>query len=619
MSKIAILSEELQNQIAAGEVVERPASVVKELIENSLDAGATTIQIDLKKAGKEEIIITDNGEGMSKEDALKALKRYATSKIASQEDLWNLHTFGFRGEALASISAVSDFTLETKQASDQHGVCISTSGESGAPKVESIGCPTGTKVVVRDLFERVPARLKFLKADTTELHAVLNTIEQTVLIHPDREWIVTHNGKNIHHLTAIDSDWNESLAIQAKRILSVKDKQDLYPLNTESATIEIKGCIGAPTLARRNRKHQYFFVNQRPIKNSTLSAAVMAGFQSVLPDRSYPLCVIDITITSDLVDMNVHPRKQEVRFIQSQQVFLAVKAAVEKAIKGMNHINRAETTPPVTTTPYQSAVSPQKPQNSFQYNTSSSYQPTPLRFHYNNPTAPQPRKTEATANALEFSKNILQPMQAVATDPISQTESTAQESEEIIVGQIHNAYIVVEQPEGILILDQHAVHERIRYEMLHKAAANNQAVGQKLLIAEEIQLSASEMTFFSMQKEFFESLGFEFFDQNDNTICISAIPVSIDEHNISQIFTGMLDHLMNTVDIQSPIEAIHERAILYLSCRKATKFGDKLDRQELQYLYDEWKKCDKKETCPHGRALSYLVPYNELNKHFDRT
>ena len=624
MGSIRILPEQLQNQIAAGEVVERPASVVKELVENAIDAQATKITVEVKKAGKESIIVSDNGCGMDEEDLKKSLTRFATSKIATQEDLNDIHTYGFRGEALASISSVSRFTITSKVQGSEPGIKLSYDPQTDSCQTEPIGCPFGTSIEVRDLFCCTPARLKFLKGDSTELHHILDTLESIILINPQIEWTFRSNDKEVFCLPALEGERNANLLAQIQRLLSIKNADDLYGLDSVSPIIEIRGYVGSPKIAKHTKKNQYLFINGRPVKNTTVSGAVLAAFKSVLPHGNYPFFVIDFEITRDLIDVNVHPRKTEIRFINSQQVFLAVKTAVEKAVQKMDRINEAV---PQDFTPFRPS-SP--PRNDFTQelntapiaNSSGLHHTTPQKSAYFDrqnqiTSAFQPQNIQQ--ESIEFTQNA---PESVPNMPQRDHDIAAIHQPEVgdkIIGQMNNCYIIVEKEEGLLILDQHAVHERIRYEKLSQAADEQAKLGQAMLLPETVELSHSDCELLKEHRDFLQNLGFDWQLPEGNTCLITAIPSIIEDRDISDVFKGLLDDLTQLDTAGRSVDKIRERAILFLSCKKATKFGDQLSHTEMAYLYNEWNKCAKKETCPHGRALSYFIPFKQLNKTFDRT
>lgn len=617
MGKIHILSEQLQNQIAAGEVVERPASVVKELVENAIDAGATKIRVEVSKAGKEKIVVSDNGQGFDQADLEKAILRFATSKISSQEDLSQIMSYGFRGEALASISSVSKFSIQTRQAESTHGLKLEYDPRSDSQHIEPYACPYGTRVEVAQLFELTPVRLKFLKSDTTELHHILDTLEQIILIHPHLDWSFKSNERDIFHYPALTGEKESNLLEHISRVLSVSKKEQLAAVSSSAPILKISGFIGSPALAKHNKNRQYLFINGRAIKNSMVSSAVMEGYKSFLPHGKYPFFVLDLQITADLVDVNVHPRKLEVRFLNSQQVFLAVKTAVQKAIAQMDLVSQASLETPLT--PLQPTF--QNPPSIPNYSHSSNSFQSKHHSGGSNYQAYQNKQntSEDIQQALSFSKEILgSPTPQFQTEVMRETQTATELSSDRIIGQMNNAYIVVEKEEGMLVLDQHAVHERIRYEILMKAAAGENKIGQRLLIPEEITLGHSERALLTEFYEFFEQLGFELEVLDDRQISIKSIPNILNNEDISISFKAMLSDLTELDTTHRTIDRIKERAILFLSCKKAIKFGDSLTHTELNYLYQEWQKCAVKETCPHGRTLSYFVPFKELNKLFDR-
>jgi len=592
MNLIKKLDQDLINKIAAGEVVERPASVVKELIENSIDAKADQITIDLEKGGIDLIVIQDNGIGMSKEDAVLSVERHATSKISTLDDLFNIQTLGFRGEALASISAVSQFTLETKTKEGIEGTSLKI--ENGKLEIEPCGCPEGTKITIKDLFYNVPARKKFLKTPLTEYNHILETITQFALINPQISFKLTHNKSLILNLPKANN-WLERI----KQVLGQDIAKDLLELK-QPGTIEITGFIGKPEIARQNRKSQFIFVNKRAVSDFLIAKAVKDGYGSLIPRELNPVFVLNIKLPPQLVDVNVHPRKAEVKFKDTNEIYLTFLKTIQNCLATnlMPARLKTETGQPVKTY----TLKPQAASQTFK--PSVSYQQNFKNIQ---------TKPSQISQALEFSKQILK------NEFVEQPEKAVVGAWRLI-GQIHNSYLMVEAPSAILIIDQHAAAERILYERFKNDFATSNIKSQKLLLPLTLELSHREIGILKQSAEFLKSLGFDLESFSGNSFIVNSVPQELDKLDIKQTILGLINDLEeHDFNSAKSIDEKKDLVIKYAACRTAVKFKDKLEpTEQIKLLQDVIAMMDKINTCPHGRPFIMKLTLDQLAKNFKR-
>lgn len=586
MSIIKILPENLVNQIAAGEVVERPASVVKELIENSIDAGADRITLEVKGAGDEMIKVSDNGSGMDSEDAKLAFERHATSKISSSDDLFNISSMGFRGEAIASIASVSHVVLQTKRKEDKTGIKIVCTGGK-IEKIEECGCNDGTQIEVNNLFYNTPARKKYLKSPSTEYQHILNVFQAAALAHPNIHFKLVHNEKaSFEYPTATE------LLERIRSVLGKNTAENSIPIFYGGSSISIEGFIGKPELARSGTKHQYLFVNKRHISHHLFSYALAESYHSLLMEGKKPFYIINIKIDPKLIDVNVHPRKLEIRFLNQSELFRilqnAAKVSLEKNVlmPSMTDYKTAKTDP---------------------------LKVSDKEFNYGKA---DPSQTEA---AFEFNRNISASQDFIPgrINKYSYKQEIKEDLSMIPLAQIAKSYILAENNEGLVLIDQHAAHERIRYEELMNQFEKDKPEKQQLLIPQNIELSAMEAEIFKNNENTFKELGFEIELFGGNTFIIHSIPAPIANENIENVLMSVLNDLAenkSTKEIKKPQEQIIE----YMACRSAIKFGKDLSEDEMVSLIRQLDKLKRPYTCPHGRPSMIKLTYEELEKRFKR-
>ncbi len=570
MSIIKILPESLINQIAAGEVVERPASVVKELVENSLDAGADEIIVEIKDAGKTFIKITDNGCGMSSDDLELALQRHATSKISDEADLWKIKTMGFRGEALASIASVSKLIIRSKRNEDLAGTELQTDG--GDIRIrQDVGMKTGTQLEVYNLFFNTPARQKYLKQDSTELNhvtAILNTI---ALGNPNLAFKFVHNGRIVFDLPQATD-----LISRVADVFGKATADAMLSVFYGGTDFKIDGFVGKPLLSRSTGQYQYFFVNRRPIQHFLLANTIKTAFHSLLMENKKPVFILNITIDPSLIDVNVHPRKTEIRFEDQQTMIKVIYNCVKTALEKNTLI-------PKGYTEARRYMGDSFPKN----------QSLPTGFSLTD----FGREKFDVQSALSFTKELQPSMRSIT--------------------QISNSYIVAENETGLILIDQHAAHERVRYEQLMDQFENQQKSVQPLLMPLQMELTKEEVDMIEQNKKIFDDLGFEIEPFGGNTFVVHAVPAFLSKEDLEQVVRGVLDDIFNQKN-SSKIHGDVEKILTYMACRSAIKFGQKLNLPEMQELIMQMDKLKRPYTCPHGRPTMISLTLSELERMFGR-
>ena len=560
---IKILTEETINKIAAGEVVERPASVVKELIENSLDARATSISVEIKTSGKNLIRVTDNGIGMGKQDALLSLSRHATSKINTAEDLENIDTLGFRGEALPSIKGVSRLMLVTRAVKEPAATKISASGGK-ILEVKETGAPLGTMLEVKNLFFNTPARRKFLKSNTTELTHIINVFSNYALVYTNCGFKLSHNNECITEVFTKDT------LLDRIRVLYGNETADnVILLEFEKEDIKVSGYISKPSLTRPNRSSQFIFVNGRPITSRAINYAIYEGYNTLVPRGRFPVVFLFIEVLKNSLDVNVHPTKREVRFGNGRLIQEVVASGISKALQ------KAEFVPVVS---FGSTVD--EPVG------------VPTKFW----------NAGETSITREFQKEL----------------SIVQEKDNFYAVQMNNSYIVSETQDGFEIIDQHAAHERLLYEKIKEGLQKKQSISQRLLIPLTIELDPAEEKALRDKVPFLQELGFNIEDFGRHSVIIDMIPSTLNKIDITVFIKDMLSELKEIGHMHLN-DNMRDAIIKITACRAAVKQGDKLDLIEIQKLLKEWKRLPRHYTCPHGRPAVIKMTKEELDKQFHRT
>ena len=605
MGKIHLLSATLQNQIAAGEVVERPASVVKELIENSTDAGATEISIEIEGGGIDKIRVIDNGEGMNQDDLVMSYQRYATSKISSVDDLFSIHSFGFRGEAIASIASVSLFTIRTKTKDAELGIETSntrknTNPEISEQEVSPCSCPKGTEIIVENLFWNVPARKKFLKSENTESREITKLIEAFSLANEHIGITFKKDGKTIFQF------FPEDKKSRAEKVMGKSVAEFFLPVQFLGQDIKISGFCTHPNFHRSTRDKQFLFVNKRIIQSDkSIQGAISQAYATLMPKGKFPAFVLFIDIHPEKVDVNVHPRKTEVRFHSPSEIFQITKGAFISAlsrqaqhseISGISHASHISP----NTNPISQKFFEQKSQTP----VFSGVCNTPLQKNKYSPNT--------SYSQPNFSGNFF-PASGVCNT------SLQDEDEWVVVGQARKSFIIREEKDGIRVIDQHAAHERVRYEQLLREFRARKIISQPLLSPVVFSVSASEKMLLLEETQTLQQMGFEIEDFGGQEISVSAVPTGNTKLDIEQLFRNLLDDL-DSFDpaFGQNISSFSEKMLSYTACRGAKKFGDVLSSPEMEQLLHDWDKCTHKDSCAHGRPVSTFYPYKGIENECGR-
>jgi DNA mismatch repair protein MutL len=563
MSKIRPLPKSVIHAIAAGEVVERPAVVVKELIENSLDAGATMIKVWLENSGVSKIVVSDNGQGMDETDLELSFQHHTTSKIRQESDLEKISTFGFRGEALASIAHVSRLTIQSKTADQEFGQQIIIENQEVLEK-SPVGTPTGTTITVENLFANLPARRKFLKNPNTEFRNCVNAVITASLSHPEVGFSLIHNQKNIINLPE-----NQTLSNRATSILGAELSTGLLPISNEKDFFKLRGFLGSPQLARKNSQKQFLFVNHRPVTHSHLAKTIKESYGSLLDPRSEPLFVLFLDLPPALTDINIHPRKEMIKFMDEKQILELVQRAVEETLS--------------------------------QQDLTYQYQPsTPSYFKLKDRTA-----SSLTSQDL---KEEIEPWQFDLGPSL----------EGIL--QVHNTYLVAQTKEGLLIIDQHAAHERILYNQflagLEKVSqSKNNSVELPAPIV--LNFSLSDAQVIQDQLETFSQIGFQIEPFGGNSFKVTHVPQLLKDRNPVQVLQELVDDLLAGKPVKG-VDTAAQRTVAYLSCRSAVKAGDPLTQEQRKQLIEKLLQTENSFTCPHGRPTTVTFTINDLEKMFRR-
>lgn len=584
MGKIRILSENIANKIAAGEIIERPASVVKELVENSIDANSTKITILILQGGKSKIIVIDNGIGMDHDDVILAFERHSTSKISSISDLNEIRTLGFRGEALPSIASVSIFTIESKTKEQDAGTKLIISGGI-LKKVEHATCPIGTKIEILNLFFNVPARKKFLKNNSYESSLISNVIINYALAY-----------QNIHfyfeEVEKFQYDFPQVSSLD-ERIYQIYGKSSIeqsIPIEIDKNNIRIYGRIGFPNFSKPNRNSIHFFVNKRYVRDRLLMHAFMDSYKPFLKENAFPFIISFIDIPANLIDVNVHPSKTEIRFFDSILIYTLIHDAISNALnkfkpvslfpiaKTSKTITKSETiTPPAT------SINQNVPENKTQTQHSNeiNYQAT-------------------SENEIEL------PSDSLISPSIN------------ILGQYKNSFILTSDNDGLIIIDQHVAHERILYNDYKKLLENNSISIQYLLLPIPIDVTPTQKIIINEHKKHLEQLGFILEPLSGYTFLVSGIPSFIKDIELTEMLNKIIDDFQNIVSKNEQSELL-ENLIASVACRAAIKINTPLSKEKMEYIVNELIKTNMPQLCPHGRPIIMKITDYQIYKAFKRT
>lgn len=601
VNRIRLLPENVANQIAAGEVVERPASVVKELIENSLDAGATRVEIEVHHGGRSLIRVSDNGCGMSKDDALLSLERHATSKIATTEDIENINTLGFRGEAIPSIAAVSRFQMVSREHDAETGSEINISGGK-LHDVKEVGAPAGTTIQVRNLFFNLPARRKFLRTPPTELAHINHIVTLHALAHPKVSFWLKQDDHIVFDIAPC-----HSLLDRIRELFGAQLTQELLPVDHRSMGVFVSGFVGKPGISRGDRSQQHTFVNGRPVDSKGINYALIEGYHTVLMRGRFPVAFVFVEIDPQAVDVNIHPAKREIRFRDERDVRAVIVAAVRLALE-----------PSMVSAPVATRLEDKEWRIEDRKEASPPVHP-PSTIHHSSVSQQSPLLTMPPAPAGTPS-SILHPPSSVATRPASRIPHPASPQVAFgfrIHGVIGDLYVIAESREGLVLIDQHAAHERVLFEQMLKRNETQPVASQKLLMPETIEVDHRDAAFLRENIETLQHMGIGISEFGERTFVVDALPLFLQKGSVRQLFRNIVDELREA-GREVPRGRLSEDMVATTVCRHAVKAHDPLKLEELQQLLVDLQRCDLPYTCPHGRPTMIQLSYTELEKKFGR-
>ncbi|MTE27689.1 DNA mismatch repair endonuclease MutL [Winogradskyella ouciana] len=612
---IQLLPDHVANQIAAGEVVQRPASVVKELLENAIDADATEIKLIIKDAGKTLVQVIDNGKGMSVTDARLSFERHATSKIKSAEDLFQLNTKGFRGEALASIAAIAHVELKTKRAEDELGTAIEIEGSQVKSQEVSV-TPTGTSVAVKNLFFNIPARRNFLKSDTVELRHITDEFHRVALAHPSIAFAFYHNGSELFHLPS------ENYRQRVVHIFGNKTNEKLVPVEEETEVLKISGFVGKPEYSKKTRSEQFFFVNQRFIKSPYLNHAIGAAFEGLLKDGYHPSYFLNLTVDPKTIDINIHPTKTEIKFDDEHTLYAILRSAVKHSLGQFNIA-------PVLDFEHQSNLT-----TPYNYKNKAASAPTIEVDRSFNPFADE-ANTKPPSQHRQFKKapaasweslyvgleskgnNKQEDFAEVAFESDSKTESIFSDASVETAKttfQLQQKYIVTTLKSGMLIIDQNRAHQRVLYENFLRHITIKEATSQQLLFPLQLHFTPGESKIIKDLKTDLEHTGFVFSGLSEEEITITGVPVGVPESEVSIILEQLISDVQNDV----PDANFSATDLLAKSMAKslAIKNGQSLNGTEQEHLVNSLFACKEPNVSPTNRPTFITMKVDDIEKKF---
>ena len=623
MEQIHVLDENTINQIAAGEVIERPASVVKELTENAIDAMATAITIEIKEGGISLIRITDNGAGIPKEDIPSAFLRHATSKIQTAEDLLSIGSLGFRGEALSSIAAVSMVELITKTKSSIMGCRYEITGGTPKNDIEDVGVPDGTTFIVRNLFFNTPARKKFLKSAMTEAGYISDIVERMALSHPEIAIRFINNGRHI-----LNTSGNGNLKDVIYQIFGREITSNLLEVHFSAPNIQIEGFIGKPLISRGNRNFENYFINGRFIKSMIINKSIEEGYKNFMMQHKYPFTALQFQIEPELIDVNVHPSKMELRLRNADEIYPEIVKLIHETLEGKNLIVEVKAEEEKIPAPLKREVT--KTPEIFETKRREKEKEPQIQTIQNTKLPENPKST----NSQEIQKEQQKPEILVSSPPILKEENDYRKPEQMtlfddsflskdartrtrIVGQVFETYWIVEYGEKMFIIDQHAAHEKVLFERTMKSLKAKENISQELNPPMILNLSLREGELVKKYHVEFARAGYEIEEFGGNDYAVHTVPYDLYKLAREDMLMEMIDTLADDGNIRGGSELIMER-IASMSCKAAVKGNNRLSIREANTLIDELLTLDNPYHCPHGRPTIISMSKYELEKKFKR-
>lgn len=643
MNKIRVLPDSLANQIAAGEVVERPASVVKELVENSIDAGATRLQIDIELGGRRLMRVVDDGEGMNRDDAILAFERHATSKIRTAEDLARIGTLGFRGEALASIASVAKVDLITKTEPDSVATRVVIEG-GRLIDVKDAARDTGTTISIRDLFYNTPARRKFMRSEATENYHLASIVTHYALAHPEIAFTMTNNGREVLRVSPA-----KDLRERAFQIFGANLLESLLPVDGGREYVaRVTGFVSAPRERRTTKDSQYFFVNRRFVRDKTITGGLLEGYRSVLPHGVYPVAFLFIDIPVEEIDVNVHPAKTEIRFRRGEAVKDAVAEAVRSTLARAGitgdaplEFRRAAAGPATAETiaapsarigpdegqveaaPFSAEPMTNLAAAADALAAAASSEAPAFSFKFDLPEPPETSPAEAEVPESNTNKPgpaqpELPPVDSAARFARAVEVGDLTPAKIQPLGQLHESFIIAVDNEGLLLIDQHVAHERILFDKYCKSETDRAVESQNLLLPETLDLSPAQAAAFQLIEDDLASLGFGLMRLSGRTVAIKSIPTDLPASEARNLFAEILD----TIEAEKrggPKSTLRDDIAASLACRAAIKINMKLTPEKMHWLIDRLLLTSSPTTCPHGRPVILRLSMKDIERGFHRT
>lgn len=562
MQKIHQLSPELISKIAAGEIIERPAYVVKELLDNAIDANATNIEIQIEQSGLKKIKVSDNGEGMSREDLIECFKPHTTSKITHEHDLHTIKTLGFRGEALASISAIANISLQSKEKDSVGGSKIDIiSGKPSA--ISSIGMPTGTAVTVTQLFATTPVRKKFLKSLRTEFRHILEVVTNYALSYPSVKIVFTNN-----HKIVLDLPQNQTLNERIKILLGTSLFQNLIPISFSDNYLILTGFISHPQIATQSPQKQFLYINNRRVTDRAISSVIKDSYSNLIDQTSYPVFILFLTLPVEAVDVNIHPRKEQVSFLDQDNILTMVQQAITNVLESNTSLQK---------------------------------------FDWDYKGVREDIDTNSIMGKILREEMLEWDISTLFSVPLNQD-----------IQQIHNLYLIIQTQKGLLIVDQHAAHERILFERLKQEFINQKQQVHLLKKPLIIELSYTEAALVQEHTKTFQNLGFEIEQFKNNDFIIRTAPALLHDRDIKKYVLDICEELQE-YNKAKDIDWTTNRILAYIACRAAVMAGDPLTIEQRKKLIKELEQTPNNLTCPHGRPTKIEIPLSHLNKSFKRS
>ncbi len=642
MKRIKQLSKNLINQIAAGEVIERPASVVKELVENSIDAGSTKIEVHVANGGR-DIRVSDNGSGIHKDDVALAFSKHATSKILEEKDLWGIDTLGFRGEALSSVISVAKVTCTTRTAQDESGIKVEC--ENSELKISDTGCAVGTTMEIKDLFFNTPARLKFLRKPQTEIANVVEVLQSLSISYPNVSFTLIHKKH-----TSVKTTGTGDLQTVISEIYSKDMIKDLAPVSKTDKPfrLNITGFVSTPNFTRSNKKAIYIFVNSRPLKCPILTKAIESAYKELIPSGRYPFVVLSLNLPPKEVDVNVHPTKREIRYLNPNLIYNFVQSAVKGALEtawnqDSNSLARFSNSkaedaflaieqekekieekeehtvlqPTVELEEIkQVSSSPAQAGKDLSFKQSAVFEPNTFKtisavkesvstakFNPNTVKEDHVNHKERIEKSVEF--YAPPPVQTKIIEP----EQMHQGNKPKIIGQLMNTYILIETKEGLQLIDQHIAHERVLYEKLKESKEH---VSQLLLTSDVIELEPVQIAQLEEHKDVLAKFGYEFIKITDKTITFKKVPQMIADKSPQSLINEILDNLNDS------LEGLENQILISTACHAAVKANEILKQSQMERLIDDWSNSKFPLTCPHGRKICHTITPGQIAAFFGR-